>query len=227
VHYLWQGEIDRATMIESVLRVRLPCSWVSTLTQTHGATVNVVEQKPLDSRLLQSLVEIDPGPSDPNAVVDALRQDPYIVDVEAIVPPKGKILANLKVRECHACQTLAESEVFLTDAVATEDGGLEWRLLAPKRAAVENLVRDLRGRGLDIEVAAVKNVKSAGMLTDRQEQVVSLAYKLGYFEFPKKVNLSQLASKVGVSKSTLSEVLRAAEAKILHAYFHGLMKRAR
>ena len=214
-------------MIESVLRVRLPCSWVSLLTQTHGATVNLVEQKPIEANLLQSLVEIDPGPADPGVIVESLKLDPYIADVEAIVPPKGRILANLKVRECRACQTLAESEVFLTDATATEDGGLEWHILAPKRASVEKLVGDLRDRGIQVEVAAVKSVKSAGMLTGRQEQVVSLAYKLGYFEFPKKVKLSQLAAKLGVSKSTLSEVLRAAEAKILHAYFHGLMRKPR
>ncbi|OGS48840.1 MAG: hypothetical protein A3K68_06870 [Euryarchaeota archaeon RBG_16_68_13] len=214
-------------MIESVLRVRLPCGWVTLLTERFGATVNLVEQKPLPGGLLGTLVEIDPGTSDPEAIVADLKKDLYVEDVETIVPKKGKILANLTVRECHACQSLAESDCFLTEATATGEGGLEWRILAPRKTAVERLVSHLRKRGLEIEVVSVKTVRAGGVLTNRQEQVISLAYRLGYFEFPKKVNLTQLAKKLGVSKSTLSEILRAGEAKILHVYFHGLMGRSR
>lgn len=223
--YLCFDELDIPRMIESALRIRLPCSWVTRLTGTFGATVNVVEQKPVGDGLLQSLVEIDPGKANPQDVVDELRADPYVADVEAIVPPKGQILANMRVRDCHACRTLAESECFLADATATEDGSLEWHILAPRRMIVEDLVDGLRGRGIDVEVLSVKSARRGGSLTSRQDQVISLAYKLGYFEFPKRIGLTQLAKKLGVSKSTLSEILRAGEAKILHAYFHGMMGR--
>ena len=214
-------------MIEAVLRVTLPCSWVTEVTREHGATVNVVEQKPAGETTLQSLVEIDPGDADPNGLLATLRANPFIHSVEAIVPPKGKILATLLVDNCHACHTLANSECFLTDATATERGGLEWRLLAPKRSSVESVVSSLKGRGIAVELVAIKSVKGSGTLTDRQARVLSLAYELGYFEFPKKINLSGLARKLGVSKSSLSETLRTAEEKILHEYFQGLMKRPR
>jgi len=214
-------------MIEAVLRVTLPCSWVTDVTGQHGAVVNLVEQKPSGDGRLQTLAEIDPGEADPNAVVETLRQNRFVHAVEAIIPPKGKILATLVVDNCHACHELANSECFLTDATATESGGVEWRILAPKRASVESLVKTLRDRGLEIEVVAIRTVKGSGMLTDRQERVLSLAYKLGYFEFPKKINLTDLASKLGVSKSTLSEILRTGEEKVLHSYFQGLMKRPR
>ncbi len=214
-------------MIEAVLRVTLPCSWVTEVTREHGATVNVVEQKPAGETTLQSLVEIDPGEADPDALLATLRANPFVHSVEAIVPPKGKILATLLVDNCHACHTLANSECFLTDATATERGGLEWRLLAPKRSSVEAVVNRLKGRGISVELVAIKSVKGSGTLTDRQARVLSLAYELGYFEFPKKINLSDLAKKLGVSKSSLSETLRTGEEKILHEYFQGLMKRPR
>ncbi|MEE9173978.1 MAG: helix-turn-helix domain-containing protein, partial [Thermoplasmata archaeon] len=47
------------------------------------------------------------------------------------------------------------------------------------------------------------------------------------FEFPKEISLSELAKKLGVAKSTASEILRKGEAKVLHSYFHGLMRRGR
>lgn len=214
-------------MIEAVLRVTLPCSWAVALTRDHGAVVNIVEQKALSDDLLQSLVEIDPADEEPNEVVEILRRNPFVKSVEAIVPPKGKILATLQVQECLACQALANSECFLTDATVTEGGGLEWKLLAPKRTSVESLMKVLRDRDIPVELMAIKTAKGTGTLTDRQERVLSLAYQLGYFEFPKRINLSDLAKKLGVAKSTLSEVLRAGEDKILHEYFQGLMKRPR
>jgi predicted DNA binding protein len=214
-------------MIEATLRVTLPCSWVTELTCEHGATVNFVEQKPAGGTTLQSLVEIDPGDAEPSAVVETLRRNPFIHSVEAIVPPKGKVLATLLVDHCHACQELANSECFLTDATATEGGGLEWHLLAPRRSVIEVLVKTLKNRGISVELAAIKNVKASGSLTDRQDRVLSLAFQLGFFEFPKKIGLTGLAKKLGVSKAALSETLRTGEEKILHAYFQGLMKRAR
>lgn len=214
-------------MIEATLRVTLPCSWVTEVTREHGATVNLVEQKPAGDTTLQSLVEIDPGEADPQAVVNTLQRNRFIHGVEAIVPPKGKILATLLVDHCDACQELAHSECFLTDATATEGGGLEWHLLAPHRSAVEVLVKTLSARGIAIELVAIKNAKASGNLTERQERVLSLAFQLGYFDFPKKIGLTELAKKLGVSKAALSETLRTGEEKILHSYFQGLMKRSR
>ncbi|MFQ5908100.1 MAG: helix-turn-helix domain-containing protein [Thermoplasmata archaeon] len=212
-------------MIEAALRVDLPCSWVTLLTSEYGATVDVVEQKDLAEGVLQSLVEIELEDGDPVSVVEALERNPLVSKVEAVVSPQGRIMATLQVRNCQACQTLAESECFLTDATALVDGGLVWHILAPSRAAVEELVKTLDGK--EPELLSIQSVKAAGMLTDRQEKVISLAYDLGYFEFPKQISLTRLAEKLGVAKSTLSEILRTGEAKVLHAYFHGLMKQPR
>jgi predicted DNA binding protein len=159
--------------------------------------------------------------------VETLRRNRFVHRVEAIVPRKGKILATLLVDNCHACHVLANSDCFLTDATATADGGLEWRLLAPKRSSVESLLKILKDRGIAVELTAIKTVRGSGSLTDRQERVLSLAFELGYFEFPKKIGLTELAGKLGVSKAALSETLRTGEEKILHGYFQGLMKRAR
>jgi predicted DNA binding protein len=213
-------------MIEAVLRVHLPCIWVTRLMTEHGATVNVVEQKDLDGGVLQSLVEIELDEGDPAEVVAALEGNPDVVRVKAEVPSKGKILATLQVKDCQACHSLAESECFLTDATAMEGGGLVWHIIAPDRRTVEDLMGSL-DEGPEAELLSIRSAKAKGMLTDRQEQVISLAYGLGYFEFPKRISLTSLAEKLGVAKSTLSEILRTGEAKVLHAYFHGLMKQPR
>jgi predicted DNA binding protein len=213
-------------MLKAVLRVGLPCTWVAELTREYGATVNILEQKPLAGNVLESLVEIDPGTAELGVILDRLRRNRYIDNVDASAPARGKILATLKVRECHACFALAESGCFLTAATATEEGGLEWHVVSPDRSAIDRLVRTLRGRQLPIDLASIHTLGAPHMLTSRQDRVLSLAYKLGYFEFPKKISLTALAKKLSISKSTLSEILRLGEQKVLHSYFQRLLERS-
>lgn len=52
-------------------------------------------------------------------------------------------------------------------------------------------------------------------LTIQQNEFLSVAYRLGYFEVPRKITTAQLAQKLGIAKSTLSEHLRRAQLQVL------------
>ncbi len=56
------------------------------------------------------------------------------------------------------------------------------------------------------------------MLTTRQEIALVYAYFRGYYEMPRRVGLKKLAREVGVSVSSLAEMLRRAEAKVMEAF---------
>jgi predicted DNA binding protein len=52
-------------------------------------------------------------------------------------------------------------------------------------------------------------------LTAKQREVLITAYKLGYYDIPRKINSDQLAEKLGIVNSTLVEHLRKAEHRLL------------
>jgi predicted DNA binding protein len=52
-------------------------------------------------------------------------------------------------------------------------------------------------------------------LTLKQERAVGLAVEEGYFRFPRETSLKALSSELGISPSTLDEILRRAEGKIV------------
>lgn len=54
-----------------------------------------------------------------------------------------------------------------------------------------------------------------GKLTDRQLEILETAYREGYFERPKRANASELAASLGISQSTFTEHLMAAQRKLL------------
>lgn len=59
---------------------------------------------------------------------------------------------------------------------------------------------------------------NSASLTERQERLLVFAAASGYYDFPRRVSLTRLAEKVGVAPSTLSEILRGAEKRIVTAY---------
>jgi HTH-type transcriptional regulator, bacterioopsin transcriptional activator and related proteins len=56
-------------------------------------------------------------------------------------------------------------------------------------------------------------------LTDRQREVLRVAYLSGYFEWPRGTNGEGVADVLGISKPTFHEHIRACERKFVEAYF--------
>jgi len=64
-------------------------------------------------------------------------------------------------------------------------------------------------------------IKGRKELTGRQEEIIRIALDKGYFDCPKKTSIRELSRMFGISKSTLSEVLRLGQKKIIKSYFKG------
>ena len=60
-----------------------------------------------------------------------------------------------------------------------------------------------------------------GKLTDRQREVLQTAYKMGYFERPKRANATEIAAELDISQSTFTEHLVTAQRKILEDVLEG------
>ena len=52
-------------------------------------------------------------------------------------------------------------------------------------------------------------------LTDRQREVLETAYELGYFEYPRESNATEVATALDIQPSTFTEHLTAAQGKLI------------
>jgi hypothetical protein len=52
-------------------------------------------------------------------------------------------------------------------------------------------------------------------LSPKQREAIELAYKNGYYKYPKQTDLDKLSKIMGVGKSTFQEHLKKAEGKLL------------
>jgi len=60
-------------------------------------------------------------------------------------------------------------------------------------------------------------------LSEKQKEIINLAVKKGYYDFPRKINLDGLASELGLAKATVQQHLRVAEKKVVPHLVGGIV----
>ena len=84
----------------------------------------------------------------------------------------------------------------------------------------EQVKEFLENRRVDYKVLSLTDAKFSldspiSCLTEKQQEAISLAFRLGYFDTPRKVSADELATKLGLASSTLAVHLRRAERRLL------------
>ncbi|OGJ20186.1 hypothetical protein A3K73_02255 [Candidatus Pacearchaeota archaeon RBG_13_36_9] len=88
--------------------------------------------------------------------------------------------------------------------------------------AIETLEKAFETKVYYIKERKIKNIsiiKQAPELTDKQKQAMSIAIKNGYYKYPRKTSIEELAKLSNVSFSTFHAHLRKAEQKLLPFFF--------
>jgi len=79
-------------------------------------------------------------------------------------------------------------------------------------------MRRLADRGIIYKILELSVIKFNGGLTSRQELIVRTALELGYFDYPRKIGVRELAQLFDVTPATIAETMRKAVKKIVREY---------
>jgi hypothetical protein len=125
------------------------------------------------------------------------------------------------------CEVVEAHDCPPTD-VAIRDDGVHVAFHVPDMPSLQALVAALRDRFPSLDVkrllrstgeAGAHNLVfvDRGQLTDRQQEVLETAHEMGYFAHPKGANAGEVATELGITRSTFSEHLAAAQSKLMNA----------
>lgn len=113
--------------------------------------------------------------------------------------------------------------------VSVERGRASIRTVCPGGDDVRPLVDVVQSTYPDAGVRSVRSTDAVerqvtaddllGSLTERQRQAIEVAFYNGYFERPRDHNTTDVAEKLGVSRQTLTQHLRAGERHLLSGLF--------
>jgi len=181
--------------------------------------VNAWEDK--DSFYYSEAHILQGGEDDKKKFVKDLKKQESILKVEQ----KGNFILTLekKPRWMAAYMPLWDKRIIQVKPVMQRTDGTElWEMACWDKEPLMQILERLPDE-FKIELKSITKTKLDEIflphimpdLSDRQEEVIQLAVKSGYFDFPRKINLDGLAKELKLSKQTVQQHLRIAEKKLI------------
>jgi len=148
-------------------------------------------------------------------VIKDLEELPCVKKL-TVISGKDDVFAIRVVCSCPLSDVFSKTMTIPPVPFEVSNGVANWDLSDFDKVNIFNIFRD-EAKKAGGSIRVVK--KKVDGLTERQREVLRIAISLGYYDYPRKITLSELASKLGVSKASLSEMLMKIESKVIKKYF--------
>jgi DNA-directed RNA polymerase subunit H (RpoH/RPB5) len=114
---------------------------------------------------------------------------------------------------------IGTGEGYIVSPVAFRDGRFRIAFLGSQRQ-IRLFLGKVEGRALPFKVSSVMDASFSpdsplGVLTEKQRNVIVSAFRLGYYDLPRKLDSDQLANQLSLVNSTVVEHIRKAERRML------------
>lgn len=207
-------------MMEVLLKIRMPDNWVKDVSKKFPTPIKFIECMPYGDSGGRGLIEINGKEDKIDAIIDEIKNHPDVCRVDISPLKDGGVLGSIITNKCVACKALTGSDCFLTTASSLGDGRVEWRIITGGEGSLSELVEKLEAYGCEVELKSTTHLSKKTMLTTRQEEIVRAAFEKGYYDYPKKITIKELANIFNISPSTLNEILQRGEKKIMRWYIN-------
>ncbi|MBW2974825.1 helix-turn-helix domain-containing protein [Candidatus Woesearchaeota archaeon] len=154
--------------------------------------------------------------------IEDLKEDPSISNIEV----QGNSI--FFVNEMPAQQTIPNThynkKIFLIKPIMVDEKGYEnWEIGSWNEQVLRDFIVNLQKEHFEVKLLKIENEKVNEIyfpqvmpfLTKGQKRALELATQRGYYDFPRKTELKDLAKEAGISLSTFREHLRRAEKRIM------------
>ncbi|HEX9906929.1 MAG TPA: helix-turn-helix domain-containing protein [Thermoplasmata archaeon] len=192
---------------------------MSEIPEKHPVTIKVIERVPWSEKGVRDLVEIA-GPQEVmDEVLADIKKNPMVSKLETTVTERGKVIGAVTTSRCDICRILTDAELFLISAESKGEGKVEWTVILTEKEVLKGLFEKLKEKSVQADLVKLTKIDDKESLTERQDKITHVAFERGYFDYPKRISLRELAKMFEVSPSTLSEILRKGQRKIVLDYF--------
>jgi predicted DNA binding protein len=189
------------------------CTWSRNVSNAFpDLRLEVLSCFPLSDGVMTETLEIT-GAEWRDAVT-VIRDTSNTRDVEVLFESESSGVIRLTTTGCplpRAVQSSGVTPVFPFRVA----NGWDNLVLAGNRERTSRFLEALRDESVRAEVVQAGTFAPERALTARQREILEEAVARGYYGFPRRITLTELAETVGVAKSTLSETLMIVEHKLL------------
>ncbi|MGQ4554640.1 PAS domain-containing protein [Halobellus sp. GM3] len=221
----WRNALLSPQGTDLEFRLRSKSCPLLRVAQEHACTLSFEGLHERESGDTTVFVRLLDGPA--AQVVETAERATGIASIRTLTESNGGVLFQITFSEPFVATELVNYGLQLRRILGETDGRARIRVTAPATMPTHRAVeivstlypdstlvstdeRDDPGSVSDHSPAYL-----LGRLTDRQREVLELAFHAGYFESPKGLSGAEIAEKLGISSSAFHNHLRAAQRTVL------------
>ena len=206
-------------MMEAIISLKEPEHWMTDISSRYPAEIRVIDRMPYSEKGVKDLAEITAPADVMDEILAEIKKNPLVTKMDTTVTEKGKVITAVTTQRCDICRILTDADVFLISAQSKDEGKVEWTIILSEKKALKDIFDHLKSKSVEVELVKLTKVDDKDALTERQDKITQVAFDRGYFDYPKRISLRELARMFEVSPSTLSEIPRKGQRKIVLDYF--------
>jgi len=163
---------------------------------------------------------------DSTSKVEDLLTDGFLVEAQVLERQKnGAYLVFLRGRPSlsSVLSAIGIESGYLFPPIGIGDGKIKISFLGNEKQ-VKDFMEKIDTLGIRYRVVLLADanfspISPLNRLTEKQREVMMAAYKMGYYDIPRKITSEELAERLGLVGSTVVEHLRKAEQRLMTQLF--------
>lgn len=207
-------------MLVVSFKAPLSCPWSAQL-RSRGIRSEILQCVPRrDSAGTSVLAVFSTSSSRPCELRQILTETPGVEEVELRRTSRdGVMMGLIRTRRCSCYSAGIPFRHVLR--IKEDRNGLLVTCVFRDANELKDFIEETTVRGYRIEVQRVEHLNAERLLpslTKKQEQLLSAALELGFYEVPKRIGTRELGEMFGISPRAVSEMLRRAHKRLVESY---------
>ena len=205
-------------MMEATFSLNGSKFWMVEVAGLFGTPITITECIPWKKKGGQALFSIELGKMDVDTLIERIRSRPDIVSVENVSTSTTHYVGSIAMAECPWIWNIVDCGCYLNKAWCNGDGRLVIKVLSGGEGSLPRLIKNLSERGVTVDICKINRLDNQSPITTKQESVLRLAFQRGYFDYPRRIKLKELAELCGMNPATVDEIIKRGERNLLERY---------
>ncbi len=153
----------------------------------------------------------------PSQLLKRLDTHPSLMSYSIMEQTDTLLSVNTQTKDQFLLMSIVKNFILVHLPFKITDGIAEF-IVSSTRENIDNFIHALTSKGLKVEIKSIGHFSEDLLkkeLTSRQFFIYQEAKKAGYYDAPRKITLTELASTLEIAKSSLSSMLQRIHSKLL------------
>ncbi len=197
-----------------------PCPWAIPIIKSEADVKIYSCIYPKDSMGAEALVEVRHN-NDLKNIIRQIYDNPLVKNVELFQINENTSYGIIESKRC-TCRIVGLSRYHILRARISNDGRFQITLVTDSKHPLEPLVKQLKNNNVDVTIKSLYDIKRKSderRITLKQKMVIKYALESGFFDYPRRISINEIARNLNLSPSTVSEIIRRGLKRILNDYY--------